>query len=133
MLERHFRSFKAIDRITALWLGPQIERYVQWLDAQHASNSTVRQHVWTLAHFNDFVLARGVTQLQELPDHVDAFVERWTAARGGSCKNPRNVAAVAARIRSALEHMLCVALPGYTRPGNKPPMPSPPRAFSPFW
>ncbi len=28
MLERHFRSLKAIDRIKAQWLGPQIERYV---------------------------------------------------------------------------------------------------------
>ena len=123
MLERHFRSFKAIDRITALWLGPQIERYVQSLDEQHASNATVRQHVRTLAHFNDFVLARGVTQLQELPDHVDAFVERWKAEHGGWCKSAQDVAAVVAQSRIPVERMLCVALPGYTRPSNKPALP----------
>jgi len=123
MLERHFRSFKAIDRIKALWLGPQIECYAQWLDEQHTSNATVRQHVRALAHFNDFVLARGVTQLQELPDHVDAFVERWKAEHGGWCKSAQDVAAVVAQSRVPVERMLCVALPGYTRPGNKPAMP----------
>ena len=123
MLERHFRSFKAIDRITALWLGPQIDCYVQRLDEQHASNATIRQHVRALAHFNDFVVARGVTRLQELPDHVEAFVERWKAEHGGWCKNAQDVAAVVAQSRVPVERMLCVALPGYTRPDNTPAMP----------
>jgi integrase/recombinase XerD len=123
MLERHFRSFKAIDRITALWLGPQIERSVQWLDEQHASTATVRQYVQTLAHFNDFVLARGVTQLQELPAHVDAFVERWKAEHGGWCKSAQDVASVVAQSRTPVERMLCVTLPGYTQPSNKPALP----------
>lgn len=123
MLERHFRSFKAIDRFKALWLGPQIERYAQWLDEQHTSNATVRQHVRALAHFNDFVLARGVTQLQELPEHVDAFVKRWKAEHGSWCKSTQDVAAVVSQSRIPVERMLCVALPGYTRPSNKPAMP----------
>ena len=123
MLERHFRSFKAIDRIRALWLGPQIERSVQSLDAQHASNATIRQHVRALTHFNDFVLARGVTQLQELPAHVDAFVERWKAEHGGWCKSAQDIAAVVAQSRTPVERMLCVTLPGYTRPSTKPALP----------
>jgi site-specific recombinase XerD len=123
MLEHHFRSFKAIDRIKALWLGPQIERYVQSLDEQHTSNDTVRQHVRALAHFNNFAIARGATQLQELPDHVDPFVERWKAEHGGWCKNAQDRAAVVAHSRIPVERMLCVALSGYTRPSNKPAMP----------
>lgn len=123
MLERHFRSFKAIDRVKALWLGPQIERYVQSLDEQHVSTTTVRQHVRALAQFNDFVLARAVTLLKELPDHVDAFVERWKAEHGGWCKSARDVAAVVAQSRVPVERMLCVALPDYARPSNKPALP----------
>lgn len=123
MLEFHFRSFKAIDRIKALWLGPQIERYVQSLDEQHTSNATVRQHVRALAHFNDFAIARGAAQLQELPDHVDAFVERWKAEHGDWCKNAKDMAAVAAQSRVPVERMLCVTLPGYTRASNKPTVP----------
>ena len=123
MLELHFRSFKAIDRIKALWLGPHIELYAQSLDAQHTSNATVRQHVRALAHFNDFVLARGVIELQELPDHVDAFVQQWKAEHGGWCKSAQDAAAVVAQSRVPVERMLCVALPGYVRPSSKPAMP----------
>lgn len=123
MLERHYRSFKRIDRIRALWLGPQIERYVQFLDEQHTSNSTVRQHIRALEHFNNFVLARGVTQLQELPDHVDAFVEHWKAGHDGWCKNAHDVAVVVAQSSVPVERMLCFALPGYTRQSNKLAMP----------
>jgi site-specific recombinase XerD len=119
MLERHFRSFKAIDRIRALWLGPQIEHYVETLDELHASSSTVRQHIRTLAHFNDFVRARGVAQFGELPEHVDAFVEQWQADHGGWCKTPRALACVVSQGRVAVEQMLSATLPGYTRPSKE--------------
>lgn len=123
MLERHFRSFKAIDRIKALWLGPQIECYAQSLDELHTSNTTVRQHIRALGHFNDFVIARGVTRLDELPDYVDAFVEHWQAGHAGWCKSAQDRASVVAQSRIPVERMLCLALPGYTRPNNTRPMP----------
>ena len=123
MLEHHFRSFKTIDRYTALWLGPQIVRHVQWLEEQHASHQTVRQHVRMLAHFNDFVLTRGVTQLQDLPNHVDAFVEQSKAKHVGANKKERYIATIAAQTRSPVEQMLCVVLPSYTRPGNQLALP----------
>jgi len=123
MLERHFRSFKVIDRIKAQWLGPQIERYAQSLDELHTSNSTVRQHVRALGHFNDFVIRRGATCLEDLPGHVDAFVEHWQGGHGRWCKNGQDRAAVVAQSRVPVERMLCLAVPGYTRPSNRPAMP----------
>jgi site-specific recombinase XerD len=123
MLEQHFRSLKAVDRVRALWLGPQIESYVRSLDEQHTSNATVRQHVRALAHFNDFVTARGVTQLRELPAHVDAFVEQWKADHGAWCKNAQDRAAVISQSRIPVERMLCVVLSGYTRPTSKLSLP----------
>ncbi len=123
MLERHFRSLKAIDRIKAQWLGPQIACYAQALDELHTSNATVRQHVRALGHFNDFVVARGVTRLEELPGHVDAFVKRWQAEHGGWCKNAQDRAAVVAQSRIPVERMLCLALPDYTRASNRRALP----------
>lgn len=123
MLECHFRSLKVIDRIRAQWLGPQIERYAQSLDDLHTSNSTVRQHVRALGHFNDFVAGRGVTCLRDLPDHVDAFVEHWLAEHGGWCKSAQDQASVVAQSRVPVERMLCLALPGYTRPSNRSAVP----------
>src|SRR5437016_2065652 len=123
MLEHHYRSLKAVDRVRALWLGPQIESYIQSLDEQHTSNATVRQHVRALAHFNDFVIARGVTQLRELPAHVDAFVEQWKADHGAWCKNAQDRAAVVSQSRIPVERMLCVVLSGYRRPTSKLSLP----------
>jgi len=123
MLERHFRSFKTMDRIKAQWLGPQIERYAQSLDELHTSHATVQQHVRALGHFNDFVIARRATRLEELPDHVDAFVKHWQAEHGHWCKSAQDRAAVVAQSRIPVERMLCLALPGYTRPSHRPAMP----------
>ena len=41
-----------------------------------------------LRHFNEFVLTRGVTQLQELPNHVDAFIEQYSSGLGGRVPIP---------------------------------------------
>ncbi|MEO8245209.1 MAG: tyrosine-type recombinase/integrase [bacterium] len=123
MLERHFRSFKTIDRIRALWLGPQIERYVQSLDELHASNGIVRQHVRTLGHFTDFVVGRGAVRLDDLPDHVNAFVEHWVNVHGGGGKSPRNRGLLISHSRVPVEQMLTLALPGFIPSGNRLPSP----------
>ncbi len=123
MLEQHYRSFKAVDRVRALWLGPQIESYVRSLGEQHTSNATVRQHVRALTHFNNFVTARCVTQLRDLPVHVDDFVEQWKADHGAWCKNAQDRAAVVSQSRIPVERMLCVALPDYRRPTSKLSLP----------
>lgn len=123
MLEQHYRSLKAVDRVRALWLGPQIESYVQSLDEQRMSNATIRQHIRALAHFNDFVTQRGVTGLQELPAHIHAFVEQWKAAHSAWCKTARDRAMVISQSRLPVERMLGVVLPGYRQPISKPSLP----------
>lgn len=123
MLERHFRSFKVIDRIKAQWLGPQIVRYAQELDELHMSSSTIQAHVRTLGKFNDFVIARGVTRLEELPDHVDAFVEHWLAEHGCRYKNVQVRAVITSRRCVPVERMLCLSLHSYMRPSNQRSLP----------
>lgn len=119
MLERHFRSLMVIDRIRAQWLGPQIERYAQSLDELHTGTATVRQHIRALGHFNDFAVGRGAKRLNELPDHVDAFVSHWIAEHGTWCKSPQDRATIVSQSRLPVERMLCLALPGFTRPSHR--------------
>jgi len=119
MLERHYRSLKAIDLIRAQWLGPQIERYAQSLDEVHMGTATVRQHVRALGHFNEFVVSRGVECLDDLPAHVDAFVSHWLAEHGNWCKNAQDRATIVSQSRLPVERMLCLALPRYTRPSYR--------------
>lgn len=123
MLERHFRSLRVIDLIRAQWLGPQIERYAQSLDELHTCTATVRQHIRALGHFNEFVVGRGVQGLDQLPDHIDAFVSHWFTEHGKWCKNAQDRATIASQSRLPVERMLCLALPGFTRQGYRPAMP----------
>ena len=84
MLERYFLRPVTVDRIRALWLGPQIERYAGWLEARRASSASVLRHVSTLRHFNHFVCARGVTSCEQLLAHVQPFIDEWMLAKAPS-------------------------------------------------
>ena len=60
MLERYYARPRTVDRIRALWLGPAIDRYVEWLTARQAEG-TVKSSVQRLVHFNRFAQSRGAT------------------------------------------------------------------------
>jgi integrase/recombinase XerD len=51
MLETYFVRPQTVDRIRALWIGPQIERYVAWLAGQGYSARSVLRRVPLLAAF----------------------------------------------------------------------------------
>jgi integrase/recombinase XerD len=114
MLERHFALPRTADRIRGLWLGPAIDRYVNWLDERRASTATVKRHVQSLVQFNDFAVARGVSAWEDLPAHVDAFIGHWMSGRGTWCRTPQDRAAVLANARVPVEQMLRLVIPGFT-------------------
>ena len=115
MLERHFRRPVTVDRIRALWLGPQIDRYVDWLDARRASSDSVLRHVSTLRHFNAFVCARGVSSHEDLPQHVQPFVDDWMRTHGSNCLDRRARGAVLANAQVPVEQLLELTVPGFAR------------------
>lgn len=114
MLEQHFSLPRTVDRIRALWLGPAIDRYVNWLDERRASTATVRRHVQSLVQFDDFAVARAVKSWDQLPSHVDAFVDQWMSQRGGWCRTAQDRAAVVGNARIPVERMLKLVVPGFT-------------------
>lgn len=115
MLERHFRRPVTVDRIRALWLGPQIDRYVDWLDVRRASSVSVLRHVSTLRHFNAFVCSRGATELKDLPQHLQPFVDDWMRTQGSNCHGPRARTSLLAAARSPVEQFLELTVPGFGR------------------
>lgn len=115
MLERYFHRPVTADRIRALWLGPQIERYVGWLEARRASSASVLRHVSTLRHFNQFVCARGVTSCEQLPAHVQPFIDEWMRAKGPSCRSKAARGAVFANAQVPVEQLLELTVPGFAR------------------
>lgn len=113
MLERHFSLPRTVDRIRALWLGPAIDRYVNWLDERRAATATVKQHVQALVQFNEFVVAHGASTWDELPMQIDAFVTRWMSEHGRWCRTRKDRCVVHAHGRVPIEQMLRLVLPGF--------------------
>ena len=58
MLESYFVRPQTIDKLRALWLGPAIVRYAEWLAARQTAKSTVLRDVQVLVEFNRFAQAR---------------------------------------------------------------------------
>ena len=113
MLERHFARPQTIDRIRSSWLGPAIERYATWLiERGHAARNLARG-VPMLVHFATFAQTRGAATYEDLPAHVDPFVEGWIARvdhrRAPGPPRPR----LSREIRRPIEHMLRLVVPGF--------------------
>lgn len=113
MLERYFLKPETIDRIRASWLAEPIERYVAWLAEQGYADRSVGRRVPMLMHFADYSAARGAKAWDELPDHVEAFVEAWLRKHRRRHKSKEARRLRAGAVRAPVEQMLRLLLPGY--------------------
>lgn len=82
MLESYFVRPSTIDRIRASWLAPQIERYVEWMEAQGYHPRNFFRRVPILCHFADFTQQRGCKDLASAFFCIDAFVSSWVSQHG---------------------------------------------------
>lgn len=119
MLEHYYARPRSLDRIRALWLGPAIDRYVEWLDERQAARATVRGAVQRLIHFNKFVLSRGATTWEELPSHLEPFITYWISEHDGWCRTAQDRACVHSQARIPVEQMLRLLLPDFTGTQHK--------------
>jgi site-specific recombinase XerD len=113
MLEKYFLRLATLDRIRASWIGAAVERYVEWLDEKQYAPRVVFARVPTVVHFGDFAEQRGARAWDELPSHVDAFVDEGMSF----IKRKRKTMASRRRLRGDLrvpvEQMLRLVVPGY--------------------
>lgn len=110
MLEQYFVKPETIDRIRASWIAEPIEQYVSWLAEHGYAPRNVFRRVPVLVRFGAFAAGCGARHVEDLPGHVDAFVDEWLRTHGGQ---PRQAARrkVAHFARGVVEQMLRVALP----------------------
>ena len=113
MLEQYFDKPQNIDRLRALWLGPAIERYAEWLSARQAAKSTALQHLRVLVDFNRFTETRGVQRWDELPALVDDFVRYRFRLHGKRCRTVVDRCGVRSQSRAPAEQLLHLLIPGY--------------------
>jgi site-specific recombinase XerD len=113
MLERYFVRPQTVDRIRASWLGAGIEQYVAWLVARGEAARNLGHRVPMLVQFGTFASTRGATRYEDLPAHVEAFVEMWITRpdhrRAPGPPRPR----LTREIRSPIEQLLRLIVPGF--------------------
>jgi len=122
MLENYFVKPQTVDRIRALWIGPQIEQYVTWLAEHGYSQRCVLRRVPLLAAFAEFAHRNGARSLQDLPQQVGAFVARRVSQSRDARRGTGDT--LAKDIRGPVEQMLTVVIDGYGGTG-RPHRPEP--------
>lgn len=75
MLEQFFSKPETCDRIRQLWIGKEIEAYIEDLTRRSYAARNVHRRVPILIAFSNFASARGVKQLAALPTVASDFVQ----------------------------------------------------------
>ncbi len=110
MLERLFFPPK-VERIRSSWLGPAIERYLEWLVERRYAQISIDDRVPLLIRFGRFAWRRGARRFEDLPAHVEDFVRHWVARTRRRGPGARRFAEQAAR--TFVEQMIRLIVPGF--------------------
>jgi len=130
MLERYFIRPDTIDRIRASWIGEPIERYVAGLTERGYAARNVFRRVPILMRFGEFACEQGAQRWEDLPGHVQSFIERWLQQRGGPRVSEQRRQTIVKEVRTPIEQMLRLVVPGFI--GTKrQPAPNPFREVAP--
>lgn len=120
MLNRYFIRPITVDRIRASWIGDAIERYVVWLNERNYAARNVFIRVPILLRFGEFAQGAGAKTWEELPGHVESFVETWLGRQGREYSELQRQAA-ARGIRNPIQQLLRVVLPQDDKSGSPEP------------
>jgi integrase/recombinase XerD len=74
MLEDYYVKPSTIDRIRASWLAPQIESYLEWLQAHGYSRLVVYRRLPLLFHFAEFAQKIGCRDIASCKAYIKEFV-----------------------------------------------------------
>jgi site-specific recombinase XerD len=113
VLQRYFIKPTTIDRIRACWMSEAIEHYVAWLTEQNYAARNVFVRVPILVRFGEFTKARGVSSWNELPAHVEPFVDHWLREHGQAKLSDQQRRAAAGTVRNPIQQLLHLVIPDY--------------------
>src|SRR3989442_9728084 len=115
MLEHYYVRPDTIDRIRTSWIAGAIERYVDWLTEHRYAPRNVFRRVPVVRDFGDFARARGATAWEQLPAHIEAFVETRVRERGGDDRVEYLRRKMADEARNAVEQKLRLGVACFPR------------------
>jgi integrase/recombinase XerD len=118
MLERYYVRPVTADRIRTSWIAAPIEQYVGWLAERRYASRTVLRRVPLLVAFGEFANMRGATEVDQLPDHVEPFVQGWISRHARRKRTARERKKIGEFARNPIRQMLRLAIPGYVGLGR---------------
>src|SRR5262245_41131652 len=86
MLEDYYVKPSTVDRVRTSWLAPQIESYLEWLEAHHYSRLVVYRQLPLLFHFAEFARENGCKDVASCRAHIKDFVSHWLEQHGAKAK-----------------------------------------------
>lgn len=86
MLEDYYVKPSTIDRVRGSWLAPQIESYLEWLQAHGYSRLVVYRRLPLLFHFAEFAQKKGCRDIASCKGYIKEFVSRWLEQHGAKAK-----------------------------------------------
>jgi integrase/recombinase XerD len=87
MLEDYYVKPATIDRVRSSWLAPQIESYLEWLQAHGYSRLVVYRRLPLLFHFAEFAQKKGCRDIASCKAHTKEFVSQWLEQHGAHAQN----------------------------------------------
>ncbi len=118
MLEQYYVRPVTVDRVRTSWIAAAIEQYVNWLAERRYSRSTVSRRIPLLVAFGEFAKGHGATEVTQLAEHVEPFVQSWTSRRAKRKGTARARKKVGECARNPIRQMLRLAVPGYVGLGR---------------
>ncbi len=88
MLEDYYVKPSTIDRVRSSWLAPQIESYLEWLQAHGYSRLVVYRRLPLLFHFAEFAQKKGCREIASCKAYIKEFVSQWLDQHGAKAKTP---------------------------------------------
>jgi len=101
-----------------LGVGEPSEQYVTWLTEQEYAPRNVYRRVPLLMPFGEFARRRGATTWEELPDHLEPFVEAWLRDQGEFPTTGEAGKAAGRGIHGPIHQLLRIVVPGYSGGGH---------------
>ena len=86
MLEDYYVKPSTIDRVRSSWLAPQIESYLEWLQANRYSRLVVYRRLPLLFHFAEFAQEKGCRDIASCKAYIKEFVSQWLEQHGAKAK-----------------------------------------------
>jgi len=86
MLEDYYVKPSTIDRVRGSWLAPQIESYLEWLQAHGYSRLVVYRRLPLLFHFAEFAQKKGCRDIASCKAYIKELVSQWLEQHGVETK-----------------------------------------------